>query len=237
MFTPQEVENLIFLDIETVPATDQYQSLSPVLQKHWERKIKRIDPTNEDPASAYDTRAGVFAEYSKIVCVSCGYIRFQDQLPVPTFKTMFHTEEKELLKETYELFGKIYGQSKSRRLCGHNLREFDLPFLGRRMLVHRMLPLPEPLQVFGKKPWEIVHVDTMDLFRFGDHKTFTSLEVMTDLFGIDSPKSTMNGADVAKAYWNDHRYEEIQRYCEDDVQATMQLVLYVSGLPLLPAAN
>lgn len=239
MFSVKEIEGLIFLDLETAPVTDRYEMLSPVLRKHWERRAERMhwNEAMPDPAESFAERSGVFAEYARIVCMTCGFLRFQDGQPVATIKTIFNEDERKLLEDTRTLFGQIFAPPhQDRRLCGHNLREFDLPFLGRRMLVHRLLPLPAPLQVYGKKPWEINHVDTMDFWRFADVKTFTSLEILADLFGIESPKVTMNGADVGRAFWQEKRHDDIQRYCEADVLATMQIVLHVSNQPLLPSA-
>ncbi len=236
MFSAKDIEGFIFLDLETAPATARFEELSPVLQRHWERKADRMHwpESRPDAATAYTERAAVFAEYARIVCLTVGYLRFTDGQPTATLKTIFHTDERQLLIDIQALFNQIFTSSQTdRRLCGHNLREFDLPFLGRRFLVHGLLPLPAPLQVFGKKPWEIHHVDTMDFWRFGDAKSFTSLEVLTDLFGIESPKLSMNGAEVGHAFWVEHRYDDIQRYCEADVLATMQIVLHVSGLPRL----
>ena len=115
-------------------------------------------------------------------------------------------------------------------LCAHNGKEFDFPFLARRILVNE-LPLPAILDSAGKKPWETQYLDTMELWKFGDYKHYTSLELLAALFGIPTPKDDINGADIHRVYWEDHDLERIRIYCQKDVLTIARLFLKFQQQP------
>ena len=206
------------------------------MQDFWEDKARQYYKAEDDPdfdtPSSYKEKAGLFAEFNRVVCVSTGYIRWSnDGKAVGRTKSFYGADEKAILSEIASLLSssKLVGYT----LCGHNIKGFDIPVLARRMLINQVLPLPKILQVYDKKPWEIPFKDTMELWRFGDFKNYTKLVLLAKLFDIPSPKMDMDGSHVGDLYWSGDNYEKIARYCEADVRATMNLVLRWSGMELL----
>lgn len=220
-------DNILFIDIETVPTHYRYEELSPEVQSLWDDKTRFIQQREEtDGAGVYD-RAGVYAEFGKVICVSIGYVHHtvgEKKLRVTSFS---QAEEAELLTAFAGLLNDRFSSSNY-YLCGHNIKEFDIPFLCRRMLVNG-IRLPDMLDLAGKKPWEVPHIDTMELWKFGDFKHYTSLKLLTHLFGIPSPKDDISGSDVAKVYYEEQNLERIVRYCEKDVVAVAQLLFSMKG--------
>ena len=117
-------------------------------------------------------------------------------------------------------------------LCGHNAKEFDFPYIARRMIIHG-LKVPAKLNLMGKKPWEVPHLDTMEMWKFGDYKHYTSLKLLTHILQIPSPKDDISGADVAQVYYRDNDIDRIARYCEKDVVAVAQILLRLRGEKIL----
>ena len=222
------LQNILFLDIETVGATYNYSELSERLKTQWARKaafIKRGDDITDD--ELFVQRAGIYAEFGKIVTLGLGYFTVEDDILIFRTKALYYDNEKELLLRFSELLEKI--NKDDLVLCAHNGREFDFPYLSRRMLVNG-IPLPPALDLAGKKPWEVNHLDTMDLWKFGDYKHYTSLELLATLFDIDSSKTGMDGSMVNTAYYEKNQLKEIADYCVEDVIVTAQVYLKLKSI-------
>ena len=235
MFDRDSLQKLIFLDIETVSLTPEFSSLPERLKPHWEKKSAGLQRQDANPLPAdeyFKERAAIYAEFAKVVCISFGYLKFEGRIPHLRIKSCFGTEERTLLQEFGELLDKFPVIPKW-LLCAHNGKEFDFPFLGRRFLVQG-LELPRMLQIQGKKPWDIPHIDTMELWKFGDFKSFVSLDLLTALLDIPSPKGQMDGSMVGPCFWKDGNVEQIKTYCEQDVLATAQVVLRFARQLLIP---
>ncbi len=222
------LQNILFLDIETVGITYNYDELSERLKTQWARKaafIKRDnDMTDEE---LFVQRAGIYAEFGKIVTLGLGYFTTEDNTLTFRTKALYYDNEKELLVRFSELLEKI--NKDDLVLCAHNGREFDFPYLSRRMLVNG-IPLPPALDLAGKKPWEVNHLDTMDLWKFGDYKHYTSLELLATIFDIDSSKTGMDGSMVNTAYYEKNQLKEIADYCVEDVIVTAQVYLKLKSI-------
>jgi 3'-5' exonuclease len=235
-----DISKVLFLDIETVPAYAQYSDLDDTWKTLWKHKARSIlkkqmdeEVTDEDASSVYD-RAGIYAEFGKIICISVGIFAYdkETQLPYTKLKSFAHDDETELLRGFIELLNKSFNMPDRHFLCGHNIKEFDIPFICRRIVSHQMA-LPSLLNIAGKKPWETKHlVDTMELWKFGDNKSYTSVKLLAAVFGFPSPKDDIDGSEVAGVYYNDKDLDRIARYCEKDVVAVMQLILKFKRMPL-----
>ena len=215
------LENILFLDIETVPETASFNELSEEKKILWADKTQYQRKEEYSPEEFYD-RAGIWAEFGKIVCISVGFFNYKNDQR--NFRiTTFSGEEKQLLKDFSKLLEEHFFQPYN-LLCAHNGKEFDFPFIARRMLIHN-LPLPSKLNLFGKKPWEVPHLDTLELWKFGDYKHFTSLKLLTNILGIPSPKDDISGSDVCKVFYEENDPQRIITYCEKDVVAIAQIIL------------
>jgi predicted PolB exonuclease-like 3'-5' exonuclease len=226
-FTIQE--NILFLDIETVP---QYPSLDdcPVeLKTLWSRKAENIRKSEgESPADIYN-RAGIYAEFGKIVCISCGYLKFKGNAFELNIKSFAGADEKPLLEEMADLLRNYFSKPES-KLCAHNGKEFDFPYMARRMVINGV-QLPPILDIAGKKPWEVNFLDTMELWKFGDFKSYTPLNLLTYVLGVPSPKDDIDGSQVWSVFWHDRDISRIARYCEKDVEALANVYLKMKGMP------
>ena len=216
-----DLSKILFLDIETVPLVFKPQDLDEKSKVLWNKKTTYLQLREGlGPDELYE-KAGIYAEFGKIVCISVGFvvqIAGETQIRLKSFASK---NEKELLQEFLDLLNSHYNNN-SYMLCGHNGKEFDFPFLSRRILLNG-LSLPILLDNHGKKPWEINNLDTLDLWKFGDYKHYTSLELLTHIFDIPTPKDDMDGSQVAKVFFEDNNLERIILYCEKDVIATIQL--------------
>ncbi len=224
-----KLAHILFLDIETVPEKASYEELGATKQALWEHKT-RYKRKDEITAEAYYDHAGIWAEFGKIVCISVGFFSFKDQTRSFRIKSYFG-EEKELLQEFKELLS-TYFANPNRLLCAHNGIEFDFPYIARRMLIHQM-ELPDQLDLFGKKPWEVPHLDTLELWKFGDYKHYTSLKLLTHILGIASPKDDIDGSQVRSVYFEEKNIDRIVEYCEKDVIAVAQIILRLRQEALL----
>ena len=236
MFTPAELENILFLDCETASITAQYDDLSPRMQALWDKKSKRYEAQypGKSTAELFPLAAGIHAEFSQVVCISVGNLQFDENgIPHMKMKSWYSPNEVENLQELTRSLDKFTSSRESRFLCAHNGKEFDFPFLGRRYLI-RQLPLPLALRVQGRKPWETMFIDTMELWKFGDYKAYTSLDLLAAVLDIPSPKDDIDGAQVGRVFWEEKDYERIRIYCEKDVLTTAQVLLRMSRLPLVP---
>lgn len=219
------LSQILFLDIETVPLYADYSSLSEVEKQLWEEKT-RYQRQENFTAEEFYTRAGIWAEFGKIVCISVGY--FSLKTGVPEFRVRSFTgDEVTILEEFSSLLVRFF-RKYNRFLCAHNGKEFDFPFIARRILIHG-LPLPEALNLFGKKPWEIPHIDTMELWKFGDYKHYVSLALLAHSLGIPTPKDDISGADVARVFYQENDIERIQIYCQKDVITLAKIFLRMRG--------
>lgn len=219
------IENILFLDIETVPASPSYEKVPEPFKKLWDKKAEYFRKEQDDTAESLYSRAGIYAEFGKIICISAGFFRGKEF----RIKSFYGDDEHDLLKQFCKLLGSYFNFEK-KMLCAHNGKEFDFPFLARRILVNE-LPLPAILDSAGKKPWETQYLDTMELWKFGDYKHYTSLELLAALFGIPTPKDDINGADIHRVYWEDHDLERIRIYCQKDVLTIARLFLKFQQQP------
>ncbi len=230
-----QLEDILFLDIETVPQCPDFEQLDEYTQRLWESKAAFLCKDGQTPAEMYE-RAGIYAEFGKIVCISLGFMyKLPDGQTAFRLKSCFNEDESKLLNEFSETL-KRFGMQHNVQLCAHNGKEFDFPYIARRMLINGM-KLPDILDIAGKKPWEVSFLDTMDLWRFGDYKSYTSLKVLTHVFGIPSPKDDIDGSQVANVFWKENDLLRIVRYCEKDVLAVAQLLLRYKGLEIITPEN
>lgn len=215
------LQNILFLDIETVPETEHFDGLSDEKKELFDLKTKYQRKEDQTPEDFYE-RAGIWAEFGKIVCISVGYFTFKND--IRTFRvTSFFGEEKKILTDFSDLLNSHYNQP-AQVLCGHNAKEFDFPYIARRMIING-LKIPDKLNLFGKKPWEVLHLDTMELWKFGDYKHFTSLKLLAHILGIPSPKDDIDGSEVAQVYYQEQDIDRIIVYCEKDVITVAQIML------------
>jgi len=231
MLNEVDVRDIIFLDIETVPQFATFKELPQKFQELWDKKSSQFRGEDQDASQAYE-RAGIYAEFGKIVCISVGIFTKEKDPGGFRLKSYSGKDEKEILLGFADMLKK-YSERRNLFLCAHNGKEFDFPYIARRMLIND-IKLPALLDNGGRKPWEIRHLDTMELWKFGDYKHYTSLDLLTTIFDIPSPKGDMDGSKVAKVYWEEEDIERISKYCQNDVLAIAQLILRYKGLPLIP---
>lgn len=217
-----DVENVLFLDIETVPAFQEYAQLSERMQKLWDRKAERLSANNGKPdelstPEALYGRAGIYSEFGRIICISVGAFHNSEF----RIKSFAGHNERELLLEFAALLNKRYNRPEH-LLCAHNGKEFDFPYIARRMLVLG-IPIPSILDLAGKKPWEVGHLDTMELWKFGDYKNYTSLDLLAAIFDIPTPKDDIDGSKVAEVYYVQNDLPRIVHYCTKDVLTVAQI--------------
>lgn len=224
-----KLENILFLDIETVPEAEFFSELDKDTQDLWEAK-SRYQRKDEFTAEEFYDRAGIWAEFGKIICISAGYFHFNGD--IRTFRvTSFYGNEIKLLKEFKDLVISHFSQSRH-LLCAHNGKEFDFPYIARRMVING-IELPYKLNLFGKKPWEVPHLDTLELWKFGDYKNYTSLKLLTKVLGIPSPKEDIDGSEVYATFYKQQDLDRIIKYCERDTVAVAQIILKFKGDKLL----
>ena len=223
------LEHILFLDIETVPLFDDFNKLDDLSKLLWEQKT-HYQRKDEFTPEAFYSRAGIWAEFGKIICISVGYFKLKGN--TRSFRvTSFHGEEQKILKDFKALLETHFNKAQH-LLCAHNGKEFDFPFIARRMIINR-IEIPYKLNLFGKKPWEVPHLDTLELWKFGDYKTFTSLKLMAHVLGIPSPKDDIDGSDVRDVYYEEKDLERIIEYCEKDTVTVAQLFLRLRNEEIL----
>ena len=230
-----KIENILFLDIETVPQYPDFEKVPDEIKPLWEKKSSFFREEEQTASDVYQ-RAGIYAEYGKIICISVGIIFPKAEGQFIRLKSFYGDDEHSLLKDFAEMLNKYYAKNKGIYLCAHNGKEFDFPYISRRMLVNG-IPLPTILDIAGKKPWEVTFLDTMELWKFGDYKHYTSLNLLTHIFNIPTPKDDIDGSMVADIYWNEKDIDRIVIYCEKDVLAVAQLFLRYQGKPLIKPEN
>ena len=223
------LENILFLDIETVPEYRHYAEMDEEKKILWDEK-SRYQRRDEQTAEDFYERAGIWSEFGRIICISAGFFSFRNGSR--NFRiTSFKGEEEQLLRDFTALLEEYFFQPYH-LLCAHNGKEFDFPYIARRMLIHNMR-LPSKLNLFGKKPWEVAHLDTLELWKFGDYKHYTSLKLLTHVLGIPSPKEDIDGSMVREVYYEKGELDRIVQYCERDVIAIAQVILKLRQEPLL----
>jgi hypothetical protein len=221
MIQKTPLNNILFIDIETVPEQQHYDQLDEDLRQFWEQKTQ-YQRKDEISAEAFYERAGIWAEFGKIITISVGY--FVNKADIRNFRvTSFWGDEKKILTDFSNLLTTHFN-GPQHLLCGHNAKEFDIPFIARRMIINS-ISLPSKLNLFGKKPWEVPHLDTLELWKFGDYKHFTSLKLLTKVLGVPSPKDDIDGSEVARVYYEEKDIDRIITYCEKDVIAVAQIFL------------
>jgi DNA polymerase elongation subunit (family B) len=230
-----KLDTVLFLDIETVPVTRDYGQLSDHMQDLWNRKME-IPVRNEEglPEELWE-RGGLYAEFGRVICISVGIFSSLGEPRRFRIKSFAGDDEAEILRDFSAMLRK-FRQGKDLYLCAHNGKEFDFPFMARRMIING-IPLPEVLNVAGKKPWEVNFLDTMELWKFGAYRHYASLALMAEILNIPDPKDDIDGSQVGKVYYEDRDIERIIRYCERDVLTVAQILLKLRGEPLVPEEN
>ena len=229
------INKILFLDVETVPVAPTFSELSEEFQSLWAEKTRWQRSEGQTPDEFYGVKAGVMAEFAKVICVSVGYIYEKNNTSIFRIKSFYGDDEQLLLSELKTLLDDKFA-TKRHFLCAHNGKEFDYPFLCRRMIVNGV-GLPKILEIAGKKPWEVRHLDTMELWKFGDYKSFTSLPLLCNIFNVPTPKDDISGADVARVNYEENDLERIKVYCEKDVVALIQVFLKFRGDALVEEDN
>tara|TARA_B100001057_G_scaffold370204_1_gene374028 strand:+ start:55 stop:774 length:720 start_codon:yes stop_codon:yes gene_type:complete len=225
------IYKILFLDVETVPVAPTFSELSEEFQLLWAEKTHWQRSKGQAPDEFYGLKAGLMAEFAKVICVSVGYIYEKNNTSFFRIKSFYGDDEQLLLNKLKTLLDDKFA-TKSHYLCAHNGKEFDYPFLCRRMIVNGV-NLPKILQIAGKKPWEVRHLDTMELWKFGDYKHYTSIKLLAALFEIPTPKDDIDGSKVAKVYWQEQDLERIRLYCQKDTLTVAQILLKYMGKPML----
>jgi len=229
MISNLNLENILFLDIETVPEVQHFSELPKEKQELWEAK-SQYQRKDEFTAEEFYPRAGIWAEFGKIICISVGYFNLDNDKRTIRV-TSYYGDETKILKDFKNLLISHFAQAKH-LLCAHNGKEFDFPYIARRMIINR-IELPYKLNLFGKKPWEVPHLDTMELWKFGDYKNFTSLKLMANVLNIPSPKDDIDGSEVYEVYYEEKNLDRIVSYCERDTITVAQILLRLRGDDLL----
>ena len=228
MFT-SPLDQILCLDIETAPQYPQYEDAPHEVQLLWNRKAEFFKKTDQDTSETIYKRAGIFSEFGKIICISTGYISLRNGERKFRIKTFKDADEKTLLSEFNGMLSRI---NINMLLCAHNGKEFDFPYIARRTVIHG-LQLPPQLNLAGRKPWEIPHIDTLDLWKFGDYKHYTPLNLLAYILGIQSPKDDIDGSMVGDVYWKEKNLDRIVTYCQKDVVTVMQILLRFKADKLL----
>ncbi len=233
MLSKYTLKNILFVDVETVPQVSSFDDLSENLKPLWLKKASRLTgDASANLESMFYEKAGIYSEFGKIVCISAGVFVGDDEAPGFRVKAFYSDNETELLESFAKMLNRKYAEP-GHYLCGHNCREFDIPYIARRMLINR-IPLPSIINISGHKPWDVPFIDTMELWKFGDHKNYTSLALLAAVFNIPTPKDDIDGSDVARVYWVENDLKRIAVYCNKDVVTTARLFLKFSFKGELP---
>jgi 3'-5' exonuclease len=230
-----KAEEILFLDIETVPQFPTFDLLDEETKHLWTEKSKYLREKNNLTLPESYESAGIYAEFGKVICISVGFFTKQNSKQVFRVTSFYGDDEKQVLQD----FAALLNDKKTYRfnlLCAHNGKEFDFPYMCRRMLVNAV-SLPGMLDMAGKKPWEIAHLDTMELWKFGDFKHYTSLKLLAHIMGIPTPKDDIDGSQVKRVYYQENDLSRIERYCKKDVITVAQIFLRYKNMPLIDEAD
>lgn len=234
MLENQDLKNVLVLDIETVPQYAAFEELPEDTKELWAYKMRNSINENVTVPETYE-RAGIYAEFGKIVCISVGAFYTENDTLKLRLKSYYGDDEKVILSEFSEMINKAYSKDEH-TLCGHNSKEFDFPYIARRCLINGV-PIPFKLDNAGKKPWEVKLLDTMELWKFGDYKSYTSMNLLASVLGIRSPKDDIDGSQVGSVYWRDKDIKRIMTYCQKDVVTVAQVLLRFKGMEILNEEN
>lgn len=236
MFELISLEDILFIDIETVPQKGDFKELSEQFQKLWDKKSSFFRNEDQNAADVYE-RAGIYAEFGRIICISAGVIIQKNGERYYRVKSFHDQDEKKLLSGFNDMLDK-FTSNAAKRICAHNGLEFDYPYIARRTLING-LKLPKILDVAGAKPWEIKDrlLDTLQMWKFGDYKNYTSLDLLCAVFNIPTPKDDIDGSQVAQVYYHEGDLDRIIRYCEKDTLALANLFLRYKGEPIIHNEN
>jgi predicted PolB exonuclease-like 3'-5' exonuclease len=226
------LENLFLIDIETVSEVNNFHSLSDEWKELWNEKIHKALPENITADEYYPLRAGIMAEFAKVVCISFGYFRTENNVLQLRIKSFYSDIEKSILENFIKTLYHLHAINSNWCFAGHNIKEFDIPFLCRRMLINN-LSIPSFMDFQNMKPWDNPVTDTLHLWRFGDYKHYTSLKLLAAALGVPSPKDDIDGSMVGQVYWEEKNLERIVRYCQKDVVTVANVLLRFKGMPLL----
>lgn len=237
MLSTIDLTKVLVIDIETVPGAPDFQHLPSDWQGLWEEKVSKTMPENFSAEEYYTQRAGILAEFGKIVCVSCGLFYHESNGEILfKIKSVSGDDERVLLNDFISLINSFNEKRGMIILVGHNIKEFDIPYLCRRMIINR-IALPDCLQLYGKKPWETNLLDTLELWKFGDHKNFISLKLLAAVLGISTPKDDIDGSMVQDVYYNEKNLQRIVVYCQKDVVTVANILLHFKNQPHLIPEN
>ncbi len=228
-------ENILFIDIETVSQFPAYEQVDGNIKSLWAQKMQWQATKDNISVEELYSKAGIWAEFGKIICISAGFITTEDGERHFRVKSFFGDDEKQILAAFSALLTNHFNKDRH-MLCAHNGKEFDFPYICRRLLING-LPIPKILDCAGKKPWESSNIDTLELWRFGDYKHYTSLDLLANIFNLPSPKEDMDGSMVSQVYWQDHNLDRISEYCINDVVTICQLLLKYKGVELILDTN
>lgn len=234
MLNNTDLKNVLVLDIETVPQFSEFDHLNNQWKDLWSHKMRHLIKEDVTASDTYE-RAGIYAEFGKIICISAGVFYNDNNELKFRLKSYHGDDEKLLLQEFSEMLDKNYNKEEH-SVCGHNAKEFDFPYIARRCLING-IPIPAILDNSGKKPWEVRLLDTMEMWKFGDYKSYTSLKLLAALFGITSPKDDIDGSQVGEIYWKEKNIERIKIYCQKDVVTVAQILLKFKGMELMREEN
>jgi 3'-5' exonuclease len=231
MLDKLDLEKVLFLDIETVSQKPDFNQLNETEQTLWTEKSRfTCEREGITPGKAYE-KAGIMAEFGQIICISVGFLAQKQGERIYRTTSFYGKDEAKLLRDFANLLNNKFSRPGT-LLCGHNAKEFDFPYIARRMLING-IRIPNILNLAGKKPWEVSHLDTLELWKFGDYKHFTSLKLLAHCFGISTPKDDIDGSMVNKVYWEDEDLDKIELYCRKDTLTVAQVMLRYMGLPLI----
>lgn len=230
------LNNILFLDIETVSQYPAFEEVPEDWKELWALKAAHlIKNKEEETLETVYNKAAIYAEFGKIICISCGIILGTGDSKKLVLKSFAGNDEKELLLQFTDMIRR-WATDTHKYLCAHNGKEFDFPYICRRLIINN-IPIPTLLQISGKKPWEIAHLDTMELWKFGDYKSYTSLNLLAHTLGIPTPKDDIDGKMVGEVYWKQKDIERIVTYCQKDVLTVAQVYQRFNGEPLLKPEN
>lgn len=234
--TKKSIADILFIDIETAGISPRYEDLDKLTQQLWKlkcRQLKKSDLSASDISDLYLSKAAIYAEFAKVICISIGYFEFKNgQISRFKTKSFYGTEEKQILRSFTEVIKKYFDLPDQYALCGHNIKEFDVPFISRRLIINQV-QLPNLFDIGGKKPWELAYLlDTMQLWKFGDFKAYTSLRLLAHVLGIPSPKDEIDGSMVHDLFWNTKMHKQIVKYCEGDVFTVAMVYLRLQNIDI-----
>lgn len=220
-------KNILYIDIETCSLYSDFYKLSDREKMLWAAKCKTFIKSYDDfegqktvLTELYKSKAGIYAEFAKVLCISVAFISTENNEEKLIIFSFCNSNES-LVLQSFAYF--LTQHPELKYFCGHNIREFDIPFLARRYSIAG-IPIPYMINLRGKKPWEIKHLlDTMELWKFGDYKNYTSLQLLAAIFNLDDPKQNISGADVHDVFWGEKDLDRIKIYCEQDVKTVFQL--------------